>query len=234
MNDSDGNHILEWFIELEERLVELMRYVPYDSKTEDVPLPRASGVILEAGSLVDTVFRETMASDKDRGELSMRDFKPYFEKKHELSNLRSVLFQWPPRYVIPFAAWAASEDEASQRLDWWDAYTGMKHSRIESFPQATLGNAVETLCALHQVMSQSSFFWQPLLRKDMLTSLNLHIANFVNDLQGGDCVETVTVESNLFCTTLGARSFPEKISELRSDTVVQLAGKRLQRFLGLW
>ena len=234
MNDSDGNHILEWFIELEERLVGLMQYVPYDSETEDVPLPRASGIILEAGSLVDTVFRETMVSDKDRGELSMRDFRPYFEEKLNLSNLRSVLFQWPPRYVTPFAAWTASADETSQRLEWWDAYTDMKHSRVGSLPYATLGNAVETLCALHQVMSQSSFFWQPLLRKDMLTSFNLRIANFVNDLQMGSCTHTVTVESGLFCTTLGARRFPEKISELRGDAFMHLAGRRLQRFFGLW
>ena len=239
MRDVQADHIIEWFLELEERLLSLMRHVPFNPETENVSLPRASGIILEACSLVDTVFRETMVSDKSRDKLSMKDFEPYFEGKLALSGLRSILFLWPPKYLVPFAAWSGSG--ARSRLAWWNAYTDIKHSRVASLKHATLGNAIQATAALHQVMSQTSFFWVPFLRRDMLGSSRLLLANFVNNMLSGAGLSpasvaigtTATVESQLFCTTLGSERFPEHESDLRQSRIAKTGSKRLQRFLGL-
>jgi hypothetical protein len=241
MVDLQADHILGWFLELEERLVDILGYVPLSEETKGVSLPRISGVILEAGSLVDTVFRETMVTNKRLDDLTMRDFHPHFEAKLALSTLRSVLFVWPPRYLTPFAPWSMATSKCEAKLGWWDAYTGLKHSRIGALGEATLSRGVEVVAALHQVMSQTACFWRPLLMRDMVTSTGLHIANFITNIEGlepsriltNDRMPTVTVESVLFCTTLGGSRFPEHVSELESSNVACCAGKRLQRFLGL-
>ena len=235
MRDVQAGQVLEWFLELEERLSELMRHVPYSENTEEVSLPRAAGIILEAGSLIDTVFRETMPTQASRGSLTMRDYRPHFEDKFHLSNLRSLMFYWPPKYLVPFSGWQAAGAGGEQQPSWWRAYSDMKHSRISSLPQATLGNAVLTLAALHQVMSQTSPFWEPLLRREMIDSNHIHVANYVHSLTTKQpwASEVVTVESALFSTTLGSKRFPERIADLRS-WVSSSGGKRLRRFLGVF
>jgi len=233
MRDVQAGSILEWFVELEQRLIGVLGYVPFSEKTKDVSIPRISSIILEAGSLVDTIFRETIVTEKTPDRLSMRDFAPYFEEKYHLSALRSIAFIWPPAYIVPFEPWSNAEADDRAALTWWKTYTDMKHSRVRALDESTIGKGIESMAALHQVMSQTPHFWRPLLRREMLTSASLHVVNFVRNLEQDKAWDhSVTVESALFCTTLGATRFPERIGDLRGSSVVSLGGRRLQRFLG--
>ena len=226
--------MIVWYGELERRLLEFLHFVPLSSENWDTHLPLLAPVIVEAGSLVDTVFREEYADpSKAKSDLRIGDFAPHFEPRLNLSELRSLIYQHPPALISPFEGWTSEKSGEFAGLDWWTSYNRIKHNRIEKYNLATLGTAVAILCALHQVISSLPTFTRALWRHDILIPRHGYLHLTDQNIEDTEAREFALIETELFATLVGRKRFPAEVKDITPGQYnLGLEGRRLARFLG--
>lgn len=232
MDDAAAELIVNWYEELEARLAELLKITRYNAQTKGLFLPPLANIVVDACSLVDTVLREEYQGLKDRGELSIFDYCSYFEPLLGLSQVKTVLLHYPLRYVRPFEGWYDPGTKQYISTAWWKSHNDLKHDRIRQSGKATLENAVNSVCALHQVMSKLSVFAQALLRHEFL-HFGKWAQEYAMSAVFGPTVNrdvTILVETELFATPVGVKAFPKKIEDIKLHDMVR--GKRFWRYLG--
>ena len=80
MTSDQAELVLNWYVELERRLCAILRTVPFNPATAKITLPPLANIVVDAGSLVDTIFREEFSvTSKPRDKLTIRDFAPHYE-----------------------------------------------------------------------------------------------------------------------------------------------------------
>lgn len=86
---------------------------------------------------------ETKKSVKYKGRfLNMGDYRDIFEAKYHFSERKiSVLITQDT--IQPFEGWGGTGS-----VDWWNAYTDIKHSRFRNRKSATLKSVIDALAAL--------------------------------------------------------------------------------------
>jgi len=231
MDESNTDVIIQFFGELEDRLLGFMRYIPFNEENNSVILPLLSSIIVEAGSLIDTIFREEyLHSPKPKKDLTISDFAPYYEKNYYFSKKRTLLFIYPPSYIIPFVGWIDENNSKYKTINWWQNYNKLKHSRIENIKLSTLNTAVNAMCALHQIISQLPTFVCSLIRYDMISCGSWGIDYIKEQLISGATEVTVLIETKLFATPSGRYSFPENVIDIHPIKFGQ--SKKLSRLLG--
>jgi hypothetical protein len=233
MDQGNADLVVKWYVEMETRLTAVLRTVPYGRETESIFLPPLANIVLDACSLLDAVFRAEYCGSKNRDDLTMPDYSCGFEPKYGLSQAKSVVFQHPLGYVFPFRDWYDHSTQEYRPTSWWKAYNALKHDRINAYQNATLANAVLSLCALHQAISQMETFADALLREDMVCFGNWNPAyarEVAYNRQADKRDVTILVETDLFATPVGVSAFPEDIS--RIDPWKFGTGKKLWRFVG--
>ena len=153
MDQTEANLVIEWFIDLEDRLKKFLRTVPINWNHRAI-LPLLSGIITEAGGLVDSILRkeyDLSGSKAKRHNLRINHFREHYERRYSLSSSRSVIFQHPPVLLYPFREWSLPPKMKTE-LEWWDAYNKIKHERTEHFSRANLINAISATGGLLLVL----------------------------------------------------------------------------------
>jgi hypothetical protein len=223
--------VIQWYIDLEERLLNFIKHIPYTDKNRKVALPLLAGIVVEAGSLIDTIFREEYGgSSKNRDQLNISDFAEYYEKEFSFSNKKSILYVFPPSYLNPFMSWTDSSSGKYEHIEWWKSYNRLKHSRIQHSELSTLETALNAMCGFHQVISQLPVFANSLLRHDMVSYGGWAIESVADILKDRNSKYTLLIESELFAIPKGPTLFPDKISDIQPLKYGQ--GKKLSRFMG--
>lgn len=229
MTDLEAEQVIIWYRNLEAQLENFLMTVPYSSGNHDVYLPLLAPLMVEAGSLIDTVFRKELPAQRTScRKLDIGDFASYFEEHYRLSGVKSLLFQHPPRYLTPFDRWTSARTGNYVERKWWTNYNRLKHNRIEKYSLATLEETVSIVCALQQVISVLPTFTRALWRHDLL-----HARSYVH--YAGQNIEESTirgagmVETPLFATPIGHERFPANIEDVEAFF---FGGKKLARFLG--
>lgn len=232
MKQIESNLVIEWYIDLEDRLRQFLRTVPINWNHRAV-LPLLSGIITEAGGIVDSIFRREFDLSDTRAKrhnLRINDFRDHYEKRFSLSSKKTIIYQHPPVLLSPFRGWALPSNIKESELEWWDAYNKIKHERIEHYSKCTLSNAVSALCALHQVLSVLPFFFKSLIAHDMIRLRGYAIPYAI------DCIEQeredmpFLLESQLFATPYGNIRFPDNLENISGS--VFGGSKRLEQFVG--
>lgn len=233
MTDAAAELILNWYLELERRLCSYLQTIPFNSPTV---LPPLANIIVDAGSLVDTIFREEFPSGtKPRDKLDIRDFAPHYESTLQLSKFRSVLYQYPLSYRTPFAGWLDPNTGKykCKTLQWWDAHNQLKHNRIKEFHRSTMTTAITTVGALFQVLARMDVFFDALLRHDMIDlngiSIDGPLRRILELMASRKTLHSILIESELFAVTRGCRNFPDDITQLHPRN---FGGKKLWRYAG--
>lgn len=142
--------VIAQFTDLEARLCSYMEYVPYVNNNKGVLSPKLPGMLMEACSLIDSVFKHFVNDQKQNG-----GFKGYVnsvEQWLDLENTTTIFLISPLKFLTPFKGWSQNVP------DWWAAYNKIKHDRINSFEAASLENVVMALAGLHQVIVRSRIF----------------------------------------------------------------------------
>ena len=187
--------------------------------------------MLDASSLVDTIFREHYSGAKDRSRLNIADYCLDYESRLGLSRHRSLLYQTPPVYIETFKGWYDPDTDSYVTVPWWQDYNALKHDRIKEYRRATLSNAIHSLGALHQVISLMEVFKSALLRRDLISFGDWGKKYAFETAYSSDNDEvTILVETELFATPVGARTFPDDMSQL--EPYWFSSGKKLWRFFG--
>jgi len=232
MNQTEANLVIEWFIDLEDRLKQFLRTVPINWNYNAV-VPLLSGIITEAGGLVDSVLRKEFdlsGSRIKRNNLNINNYLEHYEKRFSLSTKNTLIFQHPPVLLYPFRGWSLPSDVKESELEWWVAYNKIKHERIEHYSKCTLSNAVLSMCALHQVFSILPCFFKLLISHNMVRLRGYSIPYAI------ECVEEekkdlpFLFESTLFATPYGNIRFPDNINNISG--AIFGGSRRLEQFVG--
>ena len=196
-------------------------------------LPLLSGIIVEAGGLVDSILRrEFDLSDSrlKRENLRINHFREQYEEKFSLSSKNTIIYQHPPVLLNPFRGWSLPSNIDGAKLEWWDTYNKLKHERIEHYSKCTLSNAVLSLCALHQVLSVLPCFFKALIAHDMIRLSGYAIPYAIKSIEQGKEDMPFLSESDLFATPYGNIRFPDNLENISG---AKFGGsKRLEQFLG--
>jgi hypothetical protein len=225
MDEYQTSSIINWYEELEERLIEFFRFLPYTSENINVSSPRLAGVVTEICNILDSLFREVSnpteminGRPKERDKLDVTDYAELYAKRLNLPTTQSFIFVSPPRYLIPFEKWEPLTTGGTYAaLPWWRAYTKLKHSRIKNINQATLDNAVNALCALHQVIAKlTAELGRATLRHGWFDGVGMDQDMLIEMFDGKYPFGNITIlaTTKLFTTPVGGRSFPANITDL--------------------
>ncbi len=166
MDAAHAELVLDWYSEVESRFSSILNTIPYTPETQGTFLPSISSVVLEACSLLDTIFRNEAGAIAGQKRLTMSQFSKHYESEYHFSNRMSVFFRNRPRYICPFSYWALIG--VNSRLIWWDSYNALKHDRIGNYERATLRMALLSVCALHQVIATLPCFARCLMRRNLI------------------------------------------------------------------
>ncbi len=230
MEEYSAELIIKWYLELEKKLLDIFNIIPFSNENQNIKLPIFSSIIIESGSLIDTIFRELIPANNKKN-IGLKDFGNYFEDNYKFSRVRSLYYLYPPGLLSPFKKWEIKSSESIP--DFWTAYTELKHNRIIKHDEfATLKNTLETVCALHQVIAKLPIFFKALLRNDMLITGQFNPEYVIHELlrnNGKFDKGIVVVETKLFVTPLCYLEFPEKIEDIRYQFFN--ASKKLKKFL---
>lgn len=231
MEQYETELVIEWFLDLEGRLKNFLKTVPINWNYKAV-LPLVSGIIVEAAGLVDSVFRKEFDLSKSqlaRKKLNIKHFSSQYEQRFSLSLKNTLIYQYPPVLLNPFLGWNAS-NKILYTFEWWDAYNKLKHEKIEHYTKCTLDNAVNSLCALHQVLSVLPCFFRSLVAHDMVALKGYAIPYAIESIENNREVMPFLVESELFATPYGMLQFPDKLNKISGGYFG--GSKRLTQFLG--
>jgi hypothetical protein len=240
MNACQTTSIIYWYEELEERLIEFLKFVPFTKKNLDVYSPRLAGVITETCHILDSLFREVSKPEetiqgkiKKKKNLNVEHYAELYAKRLNLHATKSLIFVSPLQYVIPFEKWEPPTTGGKYAdLPWWKAYNKLKHSRIENIQKATLAHAVHSLCGLHQVIAKLPELVRAIYRHNWLQAPGYNPEPLIEMLEGHSYSETFLVESKLFAVPIGLYPFSDNPDDLRSGDYRH--SERFARYIGRW
>jgi len=159
LNESSVIQIYEWYMDIERRLCEVVRVLPFveAAQLKEVRSPRLASILLEVASLVDALLRDQLPESfigakgktKQKKNANIDDYRKELEPGLGLSGSQSLLLMGLPSLLRPFAPWADSNDNV---LPWWRAYNKLKHDRLSRSGEVTLEDCLQAACALNQVM----------------------------------------------------------------------------------
>ncbi|EDL58261.1 hypothetical protein [Gimesia maris] len=212
--DSDGAElIVKWYLEIEQRLFSILKTVPLSTDTEGVFLPSLSSIILESCSLIDTIFRDGYKPVAQAQNANMPMYARYYEGIYELSSARTVIYNYPIQSLCPFENWMSPNGDYIPIL-WWQNYNKLKHDRIQHFPLSTFRTAIDSLCALHQILAYTPALIDALTRHNLLCTLGINPAIITAWLKGEEEYDEryqALIETELFATPRGSLTFPENL-----------------------
>jgi hypothetical protein len=156
------------FAQLEDQLLECLRFIPFTTENADVVSPKFVTILLEACSLIESVFRR-MRHDNKRHNL--RTYSQELEPHLDLEDATTIFLTTPLHYLRPFEGWTQTPPA------WWNAYNQLKHRRLEHYQAASYTTIITAVAGLHQVIARSRIFVDRLPKAGWVDVHHDHIAD---------------------------------------------------------
>ncbi len=216
MEESVAQSVISWYENLEAKAVEFKRYVPLAESNLQTWSPLLAEVIVEAGNIVDSLFRfgadeiQERGREKERNRLNINDFRVLYNERYRLDTRKVILLSEPPEYRVPFARWADNHTPA-----WWSTYTSLKHDRLQSFQSASWIAAIDSLAAALLSLAFQPALIVAMMRKDWL-DYRMNPESLIEHAKAGwkNCA-ALSLHTSLFALILGGPELPDIISNFR-------------------
>lgn len=150
MTELSYNATIGSFEKIEISLEDIIKIIPYYSNHKDVWSDFLINIILDSGSFLDSLWRHQSKGLPDaKDNPSMKDYFKYYGKI--MSKCWLVFWGEEPQIISPFNNWSKngnfnSPDDINE-LNWWTAYTQLKHDRLSNRQMANLVNSVNIVGA---------------------------------------------------------------------------------------
>lgn len=204
---------IEGFSELEARLIDFLRVIPYENTHYRVYSPTLASILLDACSLIESVLKSTMDNARynaipDITNLRNRRYSdtPPFLTINQLRTVfrpdglagKRVVYLPRGDRSAPWSAWGPNR---VVRPTWWNAYNAVKHDRFGNFSQARLHQTAHAMKALFLVLSLSLEYRQRLIARGIIRSRGLDTRGLLAVAQTWEPLqtpETVVAVSRIF------------------------------------
>lgn len=163
MASNIGNSVLNWYVDAEDMLQDVLRYVPYCLEHKSVWSPKLVTILYEVCSQLDSLwFYEAKKSQfvKEK-RLTIENYFEYNGEK--IAPLWVVFWGQEPEKIQPFKSWdklpvtSYKKEKWKKSLtpEWWEAYQKIKHNRLANENMATLEYAVNAVAGLFLAIIRS-------------------------------------------------------------------------------
>ncbi len=182
---------LDSFLDLERRMIEVLRIVPYESNHLRTFSPILASILFDASSLTESILKVSMDSKRYDSipEIdSLRAQRYSIKKSHFTINDLWGVFRGDMFYVKPVwlltrgitsYPWYTWRQKKMKHPAWWKAYNSTKHDRFGSARSATLQNALHALKGCFLCLSSSLEFRSRLVERGVIRSRALTAAQLV-------------------------------------------------------
>lgn len=133
-----------YYLSIEHDLNETSRYLEPNGQ-EEVYSFEFYKIIMLCCSEIETTFKQlckTIDPSSNCGNIGMYK-STILSKFPKIGEAMVFVPRWNGKNLYPFKDWSTG------KLEWWDGYTSLKHSRFESIKEASYKNAVNSLAALY-------------------------------------------------------------------------------------
>lgn len=184
------------FEELESGLMECLSFIPFIETNKQVISPKFIPIILEACSLIDSVFKNSKGQKGKKHDL--KSYTKLVEPHLYLEESTSIFLNPPLRFLTPFENWTKATPS------WWAAYNKLKHDRLDNYDAATYDNVILAMSGLHQVISRSVEFVPALLSAGWFNSNSRDVGELIaaRFSSSGVPMQVIPVASKLFVSPL--------------------------------
>jgi len=135
-----------YYLMLEKRFIESIEYVELHVDNFNTFSNGYALLIQVIGAELDTIFKEFCGfNTSDRKNIA--DYAQYILTSNPDIITRKVVLQEYDIVIQPFQNW--NINKPAQTLEWWNAFTDIKHNRYEQLKQAKQENILNILCALY-------------------------------------------------------------------------------------
>ena len=194
------------YTSVEDDFIDYLNYVPWTHGHKKVWSPKLANLLLNIGSLIDSIFRSYLDSptvdlvediDKIRGKRNpnINDFQKVYEKVYSFSN-REVYLLSTEGKITPLSNWKNQKSP-----DWWTAYNQVKHNRFENKTEATLEKTLYALSGLFLVCVLLKEFRPNLVDIEIIKGGSFdkdHLELVLREDEPIDEVEPIIAKSKLF------------------------------------
>lgn len=197
--------VVESYLHAERDLIAALEFVPYEAGHRDVWSPPFASLLLDTCSQLDSLWK-AMALESPLitcrpEEINVTHYHEWFGR--ELGPCRAAFMRGTIVWIRPFAGWSASTKYCP--LDWWTAYTSIKHDRWGNVRVATLERCVQAAAGLFIAICNSESCKpavESLLQVTASTGISHNPKAWLGRLyERPDCY--VAVESNVFVYPAG-------------------------------
>lgn len=213
MAATHANDAIDSFLELERRLQTFVSVVTFKSDHLKVHSPFLAGLLLDAGSLSESIFKSAMDNPRYNGvpNIAAIRAKRYATTTayYNISDSRTVfrsdqLYHKRAWYLprsdrsLPWAAWMKS---TAVHPKWWKSYNNVKHDRFGHMKQAKLGTVMHALGGTFLALIQTLDFREALVERGIIRCRNINAATLrgiVNAWEPLQTNETVVARTDLF------------------------------------
>ena len=158
----DPVSIWDEYIYLEQEFMNSLRYLPAVPEHYKVWSVHFADLLIRIGSVFDSFLKRTLfcnflddntAAIASREKymakniITIKDYYDVFEAYYKLSS-KTVFNLITSQQIVPFSEW---ENNQYERLEWWKAYTDLKHDRFANKKVATLESTQNALASLFLV-----------------------------------------------------------------------------------
>lgn len=142
----DFNYYVKYFSLLEERLVNIEKYIAFEKENLDVFSIECASIINDCCGLINGFcFELCQAENPSKKRFEMKEYKKYifsnFQKEELIYCGKFILQPWEKLKTNPI-------NNKSSNPIWWNDYNDLKHSGKPNFIKATLRNAVSCMSGM--------------------------------------------------------------------------------------
>jgi hypothetical protein len=181
------------FHALEDQLLDCMDYVPYIEQNQAVVSPKFVPILMDACSLIDSVFRDSTDGDERH---TLKSYAALHEDRLELESATTILLVSPLQLLRPFLGWQHAAPT------WWDAHNRVKHDRIRNYEAASYTCAVAAVAGLHQLLARSWQFLGQLTRAGWFNESSEGFAELGASRAAGSGPPDLPVQTRLFVSAI--------------------------------
>lgn len=138
----------KYYLMLEKRFIDSMEYVELNKDNYNAFSNSYALLIQAIGAELDTVFKEFCGFNTSDKKTITNYAQCILKKAPDIVNQKIFLQEYDIE-IKPFQTWNVTQ--AAQTLQWWTAFTELKHNRYDQFKQANQKNVLNILGALYLV-----------------------------------------------------------------------------------